>query len=122
VSANAAYRKFAEHSEERGQFLRGARHYHHARTHEERERLEEEYERWDAHCSHLVCEMTRAANWLADVVRNEMNPRFFSTEGRFSLVYTGDNLDIVTEVPEYTAEQRQQLPSPFQRTPIEQAS
>ncbi len=45
-------------------------------------------------------------NWVADVVRREINPMFFATEGKFT-VTTGPNMQFqfVTHVLEFTAEE-----------------
>jgi hypothetical protein len=49
----------------------------------EYESLFKEYEVWNDKCQKHVIEATKAANWLADVVRRDINPLFFATKGKF---------------------------------------
>ena len=52
----------------------------------EYKQLFNEYEAWQDKCQHHVKEATKAANWLADVVRRDINPLFFATKGRFFVI------------------------------------
>jgi hypothetical protein len=62
------------------------------------------YEEWGHVCEQLMVQATCAANWFADVVRRDINPMFFIERGRF-LVFNS------TDVPEYSADQKSNLPA-----------
>jgi len=105
---NAAAQRFWQESETRdeyrvdGRFYKGADPGHY-------DAMLDRYERWVSDCDALVIRATKAANWLADVVRRDLNPRFFAIEGRFALTME-DRLDYVTQVPEFTDEEKTGLP------------
>lgn len=69
------------------------------------------WKQWQAKCQALVFEATRAVNWVADCVRNSINPTFLVVEGRFRLIPSFRS-DIPGDlwVVEYTPDQRQDLP------------
>lgn len=46
----------------------------------------EEWDAWRKRCYAWIYEATKAVNWLADVVRRDLNPLFFAAEGRFAVV------------------------------------
>jgi hypothetical protein len=73
-----------------------------------------EWDKWIDDLLGLVRETTKAANWFADVVRRDINPRFFATEGRF-LLTEGPNMDLsfTTYMTTYTTEEKQGLPRTF---------
>jgi hypothetical protein len=48
--------------------------------------LVNEYESWREKCRSHVIEATKAANWLAEVVRRDINPLFFATKGKFFVI------------------------------------
>jgi hypothetical protein len=65
---------------------------------------------WEKYLNELLLEAVKAANWLADVVRRDINPLFMATDGRFSLVWGPDErLTFHTIVPEYSADEKRQL-------------
>jgi hypothetical protein len=67
-------------------------------------------DRWDKYLDELVIEVAKAANWLAELVRRDVNPLFMATDGRFSLVWGPDErLTFHTIVPEYSADEKRQL-------------
>jgi hypothetical protein len=45
-----------------------------------------EYDAWQKKCHNHLVEATKAANWLADVVRRDLNPLFFATKGKFFVI------------------------------------
>jgi len=57
----------------------------------------------------LIRQSTRAANWVAEVVRRDLNPAFFAVSGKFTLTEQ-DGLGYVTRVLEFTSDQRKELP------------
>ena len=54
---------------------------------------------------------TKSANWVAEVVRRELNPSFFAVPGKF-VVTSGPNMEgvYVTRVLEYSEEQKNAEP------------
>ena len=52
----------------------------------EYQQLFNEYKAWNEKCQNHVIEATKAANWLADVVRRDVNPLFFATKGKFFVI------------------------------------
>lgn len=52
----------------------------------EYQELFKEYEAWQSSCQNHVIEATKAVNWLADVVRRDINPLFFATKGKFFVI------------------------------------
>lgn len=70
-----------------------------------------EYETWGNEVDNLVVEATKAANWVADVVRRDINPMFFATEGKFTITYGPmEDLRTSTVLPEYADEERKGMP------------
>lgn len=77
---------------------------------EERAALKE-WEDWIDNCESLVIEATKAANWVADVVRRDVNPQFFLSEGRFTVTNGPDeSLTYSTAVFEFSQEERGHMP------------
>ena len=62
------------------------------------------YKRWVHLCDSYIDEATRSANWLAEVVRRDVNPMFFAVEGKFTLINAACP-------PEYTQEEKDSLPT-----------
>jgi hypothetical protein len=78
---------------------------------EEYQSLFKEYEDWKDKCYKHVIEATKAANWLADVVRRDINPLFFATEGKFYVV-TGPHTPFMTfrsEFLEYDEKEKNKI-------------
>jgi hypothetical protein len=72
----------------------------------------ERYTEWIDQCHHLIREATKAANWFADVVRQDINPMFFAEKGKF-LVIEGPFMDLSfrTALLEFNEEEKNDLPS-----------
>ena len=78
--------------------------------HNEYQQLFKEYETWQKKCENHVIEATRAANWLADVVRRDINPLFFATKGKFFVIMGPyDMLEFRSYFFEYTEEEKSEL-------------
>lgn len=78
--------------------------------HHEYQRLFEEYEAWENKCQHHVIEATKAANWLADVVRRDVNPLFFATKGKFFVIMGPyDMLEFRSYFFEYTDKEKSRI-------------
>jgi hypothetical protein len=70
-------------------------------------------DRWEKYLDELIEEVVKAANWLADLVRRDINPLFMAIDGKFSLVSL-DGLYVHTDVPEYSADEKMQLIDSFE--------
>ena len=80
------------------------------------DKLYNEYEAWGDGVDALVVEATKAANWVADVVRRDINPMFFAAKGKFTITYGPvEDLRMRTILPEYTEEERNGMPYPKER-------
>lgn len=65
---------------------------------------------WERYLADLIIEVVKAANWIAELVRRDINPLFMATEGKFSLISgPDDNLSFQIIVPEYSADEKRQL-------------
>lgn len=78
-------------------------------------RLLRDYEQWTSRVDKLILAATKAANWVADVVRRDVNPLFFAVEGRFLVTYP-DGLGTRTSLLQYSEEERSALPGSLSRT------
>jgi hypothetical protein len=76
------------------------------------DRLLKEYEDWLDEHEELMFEATKSANWVADVVRSEINPMFFVSPGKFIVTYGPSSmLRFITSVPEYSKAERKAQPA-----------
>ncbi len=74
------------------------------------QQLFKEYEEWQHKCQNHVIEATKAANWLADVVRRDINPLFFATKGKFFVIMGPfDMLAFRSYFFEYTEEEKREI-------------
>ncbi len=72
--------------------------------------LSEKNRCWGEYLDELIIEITKVANWLADIIRKEINPMFMITDGKFSLIWGPDeNLSYRIMVPEYSSDEKQIL-------------
>jgi hypothetical protein len=67
--------------------------------------LEDKFDAWIKSYNFFFIEMVKSANWLAEVVRREINPAFFAMEGKFLIPY--DDRAVLCE---YTQEEKAVLP------------
>lgn len=83
-------------------------------TEEEYQRRAEQYDAWLQNCDDLLRQAAKAANWLADVVRRDINPMFFAAEGRFISTH-GPHYDLTfrTELWQFTEDEKKTLPESF---------
>lgn len=69
------------------------------------------YSEWIDDCHLLFKEASKALNWLADIVRRDINPFFFIEQGKFTIVNGVDTISPYIYVPEYEKSETQKLPS-----------
>lgn len=67
------------------------------------------YEKWKRTYLDCFYDLAKTLNWFADVVRKDINPFFFSKEGRFTIV-EGDVLGYVPNIYQFTDSERVQMP------------
>lgn len=76
-------------------------------------KLGKEFDDWVKECHRLIIDATKAANWFREVVRRDINPMFFASEGKFIATYpwSGDmGFSHTYLVPVYTQEEKDSLP------------
>lgn len=78
-------------------------------------RLAEEYKSWTLACDELIRESTRAANWFADCVRRDLNPKYLLFEGRLALLRPQYHSRFNSELLTYTNESTRNLPKAIPR-------
>jgi hypothetical protein len=100
---------FYEHCEEKRGKVREQRFYHIDEWNEKLyNELLEEYNTWKTKCEEYVYDATKAANWIAEIVRREINPAFFVTAGKFHVIQgPHDNFGFTIDILEYTPEEKQ---------------
>lgn len=111
-----AFQTFAEHckpSETRDGILVEERFYKSQGWIEddnEYQQLLKEYDAWQNKCKNHMMEATKAANWLADVVRRDINPLFFATKGKFFVIMGPyDMLTFRSLFFEYTEQEKKEI-------------
>jgi hypothetical protein len=122
IAAEQAVNIFNQHSEDdprNAGWSRAVRWYRagYDSGQEERRRIQQEWDKWDSQRSHLVKEMCRAANWVADEVRHSINPRYLVERGRFTLAYLNETIGVSRVLLDYTDEEKSQLPKNFRLEP-----
>lgn len=111
-----ACEKFHEHSEKRDDTWIPIKFYKEGGfNHNYRQDLKR-YTDWLEDCYELIREATKAANWFADVVRRDINPLFYATQGRF-LIVEGPFMDMSfkTQLLQFTDEEKACLPDAIYR-------
>jgi hypothetical protein len=112
LNLTMALKVFCEHCEmgEEGWF-REVKFYKVGRWNENYDRDLAAYKEWLKEHDSFIYEATKSANWVADVVRRELNPSFFAVPGKF-VVTSGPNMEgnYVTRVLEYSEEQKKAEP------------
>ena len=110
-----AVKTFKRHSEVQGDHLTAIQFYKIDEWNPELyDKLGKEFDKWVDQCHELVFEATKAANWVAEIVRRDINPLFFAIEGKFLVTY-GPNSDgsFRTVLLEYTEDEKKSMPSLF---------
>jgi hypothetical protein len=88
IAAATAALAFEEHafSVEGMSLLRADQFYRHSYGTPRARAALEEWDRWRKRCYAWIYEATKAINWLADVVRRDLNPLFYAAEGKFAVI------------------------------------
>ena len=113
AAMTGAFGVFRKHSLLRGDEYRADRFYKGidgTRFNPYYERDLRRYEEWEDLCCWWIREATRAANWVAEVVRRDINPAFFATEGKFILEIGSGLGQWRVETPEYSQEEKDSMP------------
>ncbi|MGH9857678.1 MAG: hypothetical protein ACRD4B_07540, partial [Acidobacteriota bacterium] len=99
--------KFFEHAVlDREKIIRGIKFYQIPEWNPELyKELGDQYDQWCEEYRSLMYEATKVANWVAEVVRREINPMFFAMQGKFMLIIP-DGLGYSMHVPEFTPEEK----------------
>lgn len=111
ILAHRAAQEFMEHGEQSGDFYFADRFYKRPAFNPNYDKQLNEFEGWQSRCYTLLKDATKAANWFADVVRRDINPMFFATNGKF-LIIEGPYMDMSfrTSLLEFSEEQKAGLP------------
>jgi hypothetical protein len=112
ILIHQAAQEFMEHSEQAGDSYVADRFYKRPAFNPNYDKQLDEFEEWQACCYKLLKNATKAANWFADVVRRDINPMFFATQGKF-LIMEGPFMDFSfrTSLLEFTEEEKANLPN-----------
>jgi hypothetical protein len=107
-----ARKLFWKHSEtEDGNWIRGKCFYRSARGESTYDELLALYNEWIDEQEDFLFEATKSANWVAEIVRHELNPLFFAVPGKFVVtVGPGMNAAFATRVVEYNEEEKRHEP------------
>ena len=112
ILIHLAAQEFMEHSEQSGDSYVADRFYRRPAFNPNYDTQLDEFEAWQAGCYKLLKDATKAANWFADVVRRDINPMFFATQGKF-LIMEGPFMDMSfrTSLLEFTEDDKAALPA-----------
>ena len=101
---------FSEHCNQKGEYYNEDKFYKIPRWDVELyERLLGDYKKWRKLYLENFYELAKALNWFADIVRRDINPFFFSKEGRFAIV-EGDILGYFPHIYQFTEQEKSQMP------------
>lgn len=112
ILLHRAAQKFLEHSKKQGDLIYTDKFYKGNGNYNPRYDADLElYNQWLDSCDELLKDATKAANWMADIVRRDINPMFFATEGKF-LIIEGPFMDLSfrTRLLEFSEEEKQGFP------------
>lgn len=111
ILIHQAAKEFMEHSEQAGDSYVADRFYKRPTSNPNYDKQLDEFEKWQARCYKHLKDATKAANWFADVVRRDINPMFFATQGKF-LIMEGPFMDFSfrTSLLEFTDEEKAKFP------------
>lgn len=108
LRSDLALKTFHRHVDRaQGEWLIGDRFYRRYRG-VEYDEMRARYNRWLEDCAITIFDATKAANWVAEVVRQDLQPMFFAVEGKFAVTSGphGNAMQNITRVPEYSDEEK----------------
>lgn len=101
---------FLKHCKKSGQYYQEDRFYKITEWNDEKyNNLLRRYEKWRRVYLDCFYDLARTLNWFADVVRRDINPFFFSKEGRFTIV-EGDVLGYTPNIYQFTESEKEKMP------------
>lgn len=101
---------FSEHCKKSGQHYMEDRFYKINKWDaEEYNDLLGKYKKWKKLYLDCFYDLAKTINWFADVVRRDINPFFFSKEGRFAIV-EGDLLGYTPNIYQFTNLEKEKMP------------
>lgn len=109
ISLSLASNKFMEHSELHGDTYYPHKFYKAGDWNDNFNHDLKKYNDWVDSCHATIHFATKAANWVGDVVRKDINPMFFAESGKF-LTIEGDIRGFDARLLEFTNEERERLP------------
>ena len=109
ISLSLASNKFMEHSELHGDTYYPHKFYKAGDWNANFTNDLKKYNDWVDSCHSTIHLATKAANWVGDVVRKDINPMFFAESGKF-LTIEGDIRGFDARLLEFTNEEREKLP------------
>jgi hypothetical protein len=117
ILLHRAAQLFLKHSETHGDRLYPFKFYNTNNYNENYDKDLQKYREWIVQCHQLIREATKAANWFADVVRQDVNPMFFAEKGKF-LVMEGPFMDMSfrTVLLEFSEAERNGLPDSLHKS------
>lgn len=117
ILLHRAAQLFLEYSETHGDRLYPFKFYKAHGVNNNYSKDKERYIEWIEQCHQIIREATKAANWFADVVRQDINPFFFAAKGKF-LVMEGPFMDMSfrTALLEFSEEEKNELPESLHKS------
>lgn len=111
VLLNRAAQKYLEHADLNGERYYPFKFYKAMRNNPNYDRDLASYEAWLDECYSLIYQATKAANWFADTVRQDVNPMFFAEKGKF-LIMEGPFMDLSfrTKLLEFSEDEKKSMP------------
>lgn len=112
VLLNLAAQKYLEHAELHGDMYYPLKFYKAMGYNQNYERDLELYDAWISECYSLMWKATKAANWFAHAVRQDINPMFFAEKGKF-LIMEGPFMDLTyrTALLEFSEDEKRTMPA-----------
>jgi hypothetical protein len=110
-----AYQEFVRHATRSGDKVLGHRWYKPSGLRElspaEEAELQTQYDAWIDKCAATIFESTKAANWVAEIVRRDLDPLFFAVQGKFVVTHGPyADFEFVSQVLEYTLDEKDARP------------
>jgi hypothetical protein len=115
-----AYHKFLEHATREGDRVLGHRWCQVSDWREydsEEDKRQVDYDAWIDDCALCIFECAKAANWVAETVRRDIDPLFFAQQGKFVVTHGPyEALEFVSQVLEYSETEKESRPDTLLRS------